>query len=85
MYPDFIKWSFREDITDEELEEIFPWAFEMIFTIIDWHEMLHLLIRRESGAKGTYHVTDGCERFIEKTEVAVFDSLYPEFAGSWKV
>ncbi len=38
--------------------------FAHVFTILDFHEWLHLFIRRESGCRNTYFVTDDCHRFI---------------------
>ena len=39
-------------------------VISVIWTGIDFHEWLHLFIRRESGLTGTYMVTDSCEAFI---------------------
>jgi len=52
-------------------EEIFAGHF----TVMDFHEWPHLFIRRESGIKGTYVVTDDCEAFIEAAHEALADCL----------
>lgn len=38
------------------------------FTLLDFHEWLHLWIRRKSGEKNTYIVTDECEDWINQAE-----------------
>ena len=38
------------------------------FIVLDFHEWLHLFIRRESGLKNTYIVTDECENFIREAQ-----------------
>lgn len=62
------KWAERMDYWNKKTNDIMAEPIILMFMGIDFHELLHLLIRRESGLKGTYHVTEECEEFIKNAE-----------------
>lgn len=64
-------WKFFKERNWQNWEAVFP----IILSMMDFHEWLHLFIHRESGVKGTFIVTDGCEIFIERSHEALRDIL----------
>jgi len=52
-----------------------------LFIQIDFHEWLHLFIRRDSGLKNTFIVSESCEKFIHEAHNVFIDGLvltYPD-------
>lgn len=56
--------------------KMFEQLFIYYFTLVDFHEWLHLFIRRESGVKNTYFVDDNCHDWMVSVELAIIDIWY---------
>lgn len=56
--------------------KMFEQLFIYYFTLVDFHEWLHLFIRRESGLKNTYFVTDEVHDWMGSVENKIINVWY---------
>lgn len=77
-------------ITDETIilhhrpthTKMFEQLFIFYFTLVDFHEWLHIFIRRKSGEKDTYFVTDEVHDWMRLVEHTIMDIWWTELVES---